>query len=142
MALSFIRSLFLLLSAVEPDLGTKYTQVSSHTGKGFLKSFSVLQMADPTHGRVYVHNLPSISSPIIESVSSNYVDSATALRQNLTYASGTHFVLRADASTVLDPNGPGRNSIRMQSNKKYSTSVTVFVFSFFIVPSYSCFTKH
>lgn len=43
-----------LLAALAPVLGATYAQTDSHTGTGFLKSFSVQAIADPTHGRVYV----------------------------------------------------------------------------------------
>ena len=61
------------------------------------------------------------------SVCSNYVDQATALAQNLTFASDTSFVMRADSFTTLDPNGPGRNAVRIQSNNVYTTHVSVYV---------------
>ncbi|GAV99788.1 glycoside hydrolase family 16 protein [Lentinula edodes] len=96
------------LLAFKLVLGASYTQSDSHTGIGFLKSFSYQAIPDPTHGRV------------------NYVDAYTAANENLTYASGDHFVLRTDYWTVLDPNGPGRDSVRIQSNKQYTTSVMVF----------------
>ena len=35
-------------------LGATYSQTDSHTGTGFLKSFSHQAISDPTHGRVYV----------------------------------------------------------------------------------------
>ncbi|RDB27908.1 putative glycosidase C21B10.07 [Hypsizygus marmoreus] len=89
-------------------LGATYAQTDSHQGSGFLKSFSYQAISDPTHGRV------------------NYVDSATAASQNLTYSSGDHFLLRADFKKVLTASGPGRNSVRLKSNKQYTTSVTVF----------------
>lgn len=54
-----------------------------------------------------------------------YVDQATALSKNLTYASGDTFIMRADHTTTLTASGPGRNSIRIQSNKQYSTHVVV-----------------
>ncbi|KAF9476964.1 2 beta-glucanase [Pholiota conissans] len=85
-----------------------YSQTDSHTGTGFLKSFTVQAMSDPTHGRV------------------NYVDAATAASKNLTFASGNTFILRSDHTTVLKSSGPGRNSVRMQSNKQFTTSVMVF----------------
>jgi hypothetical protein len=53
------------------------------------------------------------------------VDAGTAAGQNLTFASGDHFILRADSHTVLNPSGPGRNSVRLVSNKQYTTSVMV-----------------
>jgi hypothetical protein len=39
----------------------------------------------------------------------NYVNQATALAQNLTYASGNTLIMRADYKTVLSASGPGRN---------------------------------
>ena len=53
----------------------------------------------------------------------NYVNAATAASLNLTYASGDTFILRADSTTVLSASGPGRNSVRIQSNKAYTNSV-------------------
>ena len=57
----------------------------------------------------------------------NYVDQSTALAQNLTFASGDTFIIRADHTTTLSSSGPGRNSVRLQSNKQYSTHVTMSV---------------
>lgn len=56
---------------------------------------------------------------------SNYVDQATAVAQNLTYAKGNSLIMRADYWTHLNPNGPGRNSVRIQSVKQYSNHVAV-----------------
>ncbi|KAH9850499.1 laminarinase [Lenzites betulinus] len=102
------RSFFTLASLVACALGATYQQTDSHQGDGFLKSFTHQAIADPTHGRV------------------NYVDQTTALAQNLTFSSGDHFVIRADDTTVLSASGPGRNSVRLQSNKQYTTHVTVW----------------
>ena len=62
-------------------------------------------------------------------VSRNYIDQATALSKNLTYASGDSFILKADDTTVLSSSGPGRDSVRIQSNKAYTTHVSVYVVS-------------
>lgn len=56
----------------------------------------------------------------------NYVDKTTALAQNLTYASSDHFVLRADYQTTLAAGGPGRNSVRLMSNKQFTKHVVVY----------------
>ena len=56
---------------------------------------------------------------------SNYVDQGTAQSLNLSFASSNSFVMRADASTTLNPNGPGRNSVRLQSNKQYGANTVV-----------------
>jgi len=58
----------------------------------------------------------------------NYVNAATAAAQNLTYASGDHFVLRADYKTTLGSGGAGRNSVRLKSNRQYGVN-TVAVFN-------------
>ncbi|KAG9076025.1 hypothetical protein FRC06_009755, partial [Ceratobasidium sp. 370] len=73
----------------------------------FLSGFDHIAIADPTHGRV------------------NYVNQATAQSLNLTYASGNTFIMRADYKTKLSSSGPGRNSVRIQSKKQYSTHVEV-----------------
>lgn len=55
----------------------------------------------------------------------SYVDQATALAQNLTFVSSDTIVMRADYKTVLSPSGPGRNSVRIMTNKQYTTAVTI-----------------
>ncbi len=57
----------------------------------------------------------------------NYVSKNDALAQNLTYASENTLIIRADDKNVLDPSGPGRNSVRLYSNKEYKNHVTVCV---------------
>jgi hypothetical protein len=104
---------FITLAAVTllfagTTLGAIFQQTDSHQGTGFLKSFQYEAISDPTHGRV------------------KYVDADTAAAQNLTFASGNHFVLRADYKTKLSSSGPGRSSVRLQSNKKYTNAVMIF----------------
>jgi len=89
-------------------LAATYSLADSHVGSDFLNSFTIEAIADPTNGRV------------------NYVNAATAAAQNLTFTSSNTFIMRADHTTVLSASGPGRNSVRMQSNKQYTTSVMVF----------------
>ncbi|KAJ6534325.1 hypothetical protein B0H19DRAFT_1241464 [Mycena capillaripes] len=45
---------------------------------------------------------------------------------NLTFHSADTFILRADHTTVLDPAGAGKNSVRLSSKNTYSTHVAVF----------------
>jgi hypothetical protein len=60
-------------------------------------------------------------------VSSEYVDEATAIANKLTYTTAYDtFVLRADSTTVLNPSGPGRQSVRLKTTKAYSTHVVIF----------------
>ncbi|KAG2008383.1 glycosyl hydrolase family 16 [Coprinopsis cinerea AmutBmut pab1-1] len=85
-----------------------YRLTERHVGNDFLKNFEFEAISDPTHGRV------------------NYVNETIARQEGLAYATGDTFVLRADSTTVLDPKGPGRNSVRLVSRRYYKTSVMVF----------------
>lgn len=62
----------------------------------------------------------------LKTVFRNYVDKTTAQKLNLTYATHNTFVMRADDTTVLSATGPGRNSVRIRSKKRYTTHVAVY----------------
>ncbi|KAF8659936.1 hypothetical protein AX16_001672 [Volvariella volvacea WC 439] len=102
--------LVLILSTLAPGLveGATYTLTDNWVGPAFLDAFMFQNIRDPTHGRV------------------NYVDKDTALAKNLTYATNDSFVLQADSTTVLHPDGPGRDSVRIMTYKTYTTHVAVF----------------
>jgi len=98
-----------VLAAVTPVvLAATYQSSDNFIGNSFFTDFSFEAIADPTHGRV------------------NYVDMATAQSQNLSFASDDTFIMRADSTTVLSASGPGRNSVRIKSNKTYTTHVVIF----------------
>ncbi|THH00761.1 hypothetical protein EW026_g1828 [Hermanssonia centrifuga] len=62
---------------------------------------------DPTHGRV------------------NYVDQATAIAHNYTFATDSKFVMRADYENAVPPYARGRDSVRISSYDAYDESVIV-----------------
>lgn len=96
-------------SSKPPPSGSNvYQLMDKIQGPDFYNAFEWEDIADPTHGRV------------------NYVDMETSKRENLTYASADTFILRTDYKTVLDPAGPGRNSVRIKSKKAYRNHVAVF----------------
>ncbi|KAI0726241.1 putative beta-glucanase from glycoside hydrolase family GH16, partial [Fomitopsis betulina] len=94
--------------AVTSVLAGPYTISQSNIGSDFFTNFQWEAIDDPTNGRV------------------EYVSQATALAENLTYATDTSFVMRADSSTTLNATGPGRKSNRIKSNAQYNTHVAVF----------------
>ncbi|KAJ3509319.1 hypothetical protein NLJ89_g5285 [Agrocybe chaxingu] len=98
----------LLLSSASPSLAATYSLTDTIVGSSFYSAFDWQNIADPTHGRV------------------NYVDQTTSRNQNLTYASSDTFILRTDFRTVLNPSGPGRNSVRIRTKKTYTNHVAVF----------------
>ncbi|KAG7448708.1 2 beta-glucanase [Guyanagaster necrorhizus] len=100
----------LFSSLASPVASVSYSQTDSFVGSQFNSGFTYEAIADPTNGCV------------------NYVNAATAASQNLTYASDDTFILRSDFTTVLSATGPGRNSVRLQSNEQYGSN-TVMVFN-------------
>lgn len=88
--------------------GDVYQVCDTIIGNDFYEAFEFEAIPDPTHGRV------------------NYVDCATARELRLTVATDTDFILRADDTAVLKPNGTGRDSVRIRSVRTYTTHVAVF----------------
>ncbi|KAG1731523.1 glycoside hydrolase family 16 protein [Suillus paluster] len=84
-----------------------YTLIASHVGYDFLGNFSWETEEDPTHGRV------------------NYVDQATALKNNLTFVSDSKFVMRADDTKKVANTSRGRESVRIQSLEAYDDALFV-----------------
>jgi len=100
---SVLSALVLAVGARAATYGVSDTWI----GSAFYSAFTFQAIADPTNGRV------------------NYVNQQTAQAQNLTFASSDTFILRADHTTTLSASGAGRNSVRIQSVKTYSTHVLV-----------------
>ncbi|KAF8901351.1 glycoside hydrolase family 16 protein [Gymnopilus junonius] len=105
-----IRTVFFALSlstAAQVSAAT-YLLTDEIIGLSFYDAFIWESFADPTNGRV------------------SYVDRVTSDMMNLTFASPDTFILRADSENVLDPSGPGRNSVRIRSKQTYTSHVSVF----------------
>ncbi|TFK46261.1 2 beta-glucanase [Heliocybe sulcata] len=100
-------ALYLLACALSAR-AESYSLSSSVVGTQFNDAFEYQAIADPSHGRV------------------NYVDASTAKSKNLTYAHGDTFILRADHTSYLSSNGPGRDSVHLTTTATYSTHVVVF----------------
>ncbi|KAI9433326.1 endo-beta-glucanase [Lactarius indigo] len=112
-----IAPIFFLFFLAPQTLARMYSVADTYQGANFFNTFQFFTGADPTHGRVHV------SSPFR---SLNYVSSGDAKSKGLATVSGGNFIIRADHTTHLDPSGPGRNSVRITSNKQYDTHVTIY----------------
>ncbi|KIM85960.1 glycoside hydrolase family 16 protein [Piloderma croceum F 1598] len=77
-------------------------------GSRFLDAFSFQAIGDPTYGTV------------------NYVNESTAVSKGLVAYTSNSFTLRADDTTRLPGNCPGRDSVRIRSKKTYTTHVAIF----------------
>jgi hypothetical protein len=116
-----------LLVFVPSVLGRFYPLSDNIVGSCFYDEFNFEAITDPTHGRVYAFFILSFAYGSHQLVR-NYVDEATARSKNLTFASEDTFILRADFTTTLNASGPGRDSVRIRTNKAYTTHVAVSVF--------------
>ncbi|KZT66400.1 glycoside hydrolase family 16 protein [Daedalea quercina L-15889] len=97
-----------LLAALAPAARAQlYTLADAYVGASFLSTWSWQTIADPTHGAV------------------NYVDLATAVAHNLTYATPDKFVMRADSTRVVANGTRGRDSVRILSDRAYADSLLV-----------------
>ncbi|KAG2018795.1 glycosyl hydrolase family 16, variant 2 [Coprinopsis cinerea AmutBmut pab1-1] len=93
---------------IRASVALQYGLVETWIGPTFYEKFDWFSIPDWSHGRV------------------NYTDRETSRTLNLTYASSDTFILRGDYKSVLSPTGPGRNSVRIRSKRKFSTHVAVF----------------
>ncbi|EJF65494.1 concanavalin A-like lectin/glucanase domain-containing protein [Dichomitus squalens] len=95
-------------SLLIPLARADYFFKTSYTGRDFLEHWTWQTLDDPTHGRV------------------DYVDQATALQRNLSFASDSKFVMRADSINVVPASAPrGRSSVRIQSVEAFSEAVII-----------------
>ncbi|KAF7793951.1 hypothetical protein EIP86_005075 [Pleurotus ostreatoroseus] len=90
-----------------PTVSTTFVLKDKFVGNDFYSGWKWETDDDPTHGRV------------------NYVDQGTAVARNLTYATDTTFVMRADNQNVVQPGARGRDSVRISSWNAYADSVIV-----------------
>jgi hypothetical protein len=95
-----------LLSA--PVTAASYSLVETWQGKNFLDYFNFHVGTDPTNGYV------------------NYLDKSSAESAGLVKLSDSGSVyLGVDHATTLDPNGKGRDSVRIGSKKYYDQSLVI-----------------
>lgn len=81
----------------------EYKQTHHAVGDGHYDFWNWWGHDDPTHGRV------------------QYVDFDTSRNLNLTGSEGEKFIIRTDTTQgVLDPNGPGRRAVRLESKEAFS----------------------
>ncbi|THH33258.1 hypothetical protein EUX98_g900 [Antrodiella citrinella] len=90
-----------------PAASARFSLKDSYVGQNFLDGWTWDTLDDPTHGRV------------------NYVDKEAALSSNLSYASGSKFVMRADDWNTVDSDARGRDSVRIISRNAYDEALII-----------------
>ena len=66
----------------------------------------------------------------------NYVTADVAASEGLMKTVGSQLFIGVDNNTVLDPNGPGRDSVRIQSNNAYTHALVIADFDH--IPGSGC----
>jgi hypothetical protein len=67
------------------------------------------------------------------------VDAATAQDQGLLANQDGHLILKADSSSVLDPAGAGRNSVRLESKKTFNAGTVAVCVSYIVIQNNTSF---
>ncbi|TRM69606.1 glycoside hydrolase family 16 protein [Schizophyllum amplum] len=99
--------LSLLLVAPTALAQQQYSLVDAFAGPAFYDAFVWETFSDPTHGRT------------------NYVDIGTAISNNLSYATPSKFVMRADYTHVVPASARGRDSVRITSKTAYTEGLYI-----------------
>jgi hypothetical protein len=133
---SFIASLPLLLSGVtafpagpgfpnnrsspvnDVSIQAAYSLMDTYDSSNWLSKFDVQAIADPTHGFV------------------NYVNQQQAQNQGLIRMQNNQVYMGVDTTKVLNPNGVGRDSVRIQSKKAYNHALVIADFAH--IPGSNC----
>ncbi|KAF2000239.1 glycoside hydrolase family 16 protein [Amniculicola lignicola CBS 123094] len=94
------------------------TLIETYDKSNWLSKFNVLNIADPTHGFV------------------TYVSKAQAVAEGLLKSIGSQVYIGVDSKTVLDPNGAGRKSVRLESKRVYNRGLIIADFA--RIPGSNC----
>ncbi|KAM0125969.1 hypothetical protein ACHAO1_010334 [Botrytis cinerea] len=81
---------------------TGYQLEESYSGNSFFDAFDFFTDPDPTHGFV------------------TYVSESAASQQGLISVGSDGVYMGVDSKTILNPSGPGRNSVRIESKKSWT----------------------
>ncbi|KAL1743037.1 hypothetical protein HDZ31DRAFT_65416 [Schizophyllum fasciatum] len=109
MRLAAFSSLVLAASAVAQQ--AQYSLTDAFSGTPYFDAFVWETFNDPTHGRV------------------NYVDISIAIKPNLSYASGSKFIMRTDFTNIVSICVRGRDSVRITFKIAYTEGPRFFPYA-------------
>ncbi|KAL1656855.1 hypothetical protein SLS61_000651 [Didymella pomorum] len=95
-----------------------YGLIDNYDGTNWLNMFDVQDISDPTHGFV------------------DYVNAQEAQQLGLLRTQGSQVYMGVDYTSTLDPNGPGRKSVRIMSKRAYNRALVIADFAH--VPGSNC----
>ncbi|KAF2132329.1 glycoside hydrolase family 16 protein [Dothidotthia symphoricarpi CBS 119687] len=95
-----------------------YSLIDTYDASNWLNKFDVQAIADPTHGFV------------------EYVNAQQAQQLGLLKTQGKQLYMGVDSTSFLNPQGPGRKSVRVQSKTAYNRALVIADFAH--VPGSAC----
>ncbi|KAH7402537.1 endo-1,3(4)-beta-glucanase-like protein [Pyrenochaeta sp. MPI-SDFR-AT-0127] len=95
-----------------------YALIDTYDASNWISKFDVQAIPDPTHGFV------------------EYVNAQQAQQLGLLKAQGNQIYMGVDTWSTLNPNGPGRKSVRIQSKTAYNRALVIADFAH--VPGSNC----
>jgi hypothetical protein len=151
---SFITSLPLLWSSVrafpagpgfpnnrssvvnDVSIQAAYSLIDTYDASNWLSKFDVQAIADPTrmwfeHQTMSEHAGLTFSDGFV-----NYVNQQQAQSQGLIRMQNNQVYMGVDTTKVLNPNGVGRDSVRIQSKKAYNHALVIADFAH--IPGSNC----
>ncbi|KAF1830405.1 mixed-linked glucanase precursor [Decorospora gaudefroyi] len=102
----------------EVHTAATYNLIDNYDASNWLSKFDIQTIPDPTHGFV------------------NYVNLQQAQQQGLLKTQNNQVYMGVDSWSHLNPNGVGRNSVRMQSKRAYNRALVIADFAH--VPGSAC----
>ncbi|KAI9724722.1 MAG: hypothetical protein M1828_003591 [Chrysothrix sp. TS-e1954] len=99
--------LYFLALAMFTVAEAQYSLVDDFSGASFFDNFAFFTDGDPTHGYV------------------QFVDEGTAQNNGLINTKNNQAYMGVDYTSTLDPNGVGRQSVRLTSNKAYTEGLFI-----------------
>lgn len=102
-----VSALALSAAALSTTASASYSLVDHHEGSSFFDGWDFFSGNDPTHGFV------------------TYLDRNTAQNQGLVSTTSNQAYIGVDSWSTLDPNGPGRASVRLTSQKSYNNGLFI-----------------
>ncbi|KAG9200781.1 hypothetical protein G6514_006637 [Epicoccum nigrum] len=95
-----------------------YGLIDTYDGTNWLNMFDVQAISDPTHGFV------------------EYVNAQQAQQLGLLKTQGSQVYMGVDTTSILNPSGSGRKSVRVQSKRAYNQALVIADFAH--VPGSNC----
>ena len=130
MALPILLRVGIVLSSISALAAAQtYHLIDNYDNTNWLQKFTVQNVCEssrpPSAVLLFETNSERYQITDLTGGYVTYVAEGTALQEGLIKTIGNQVYLGVDYTSVLDPNGPGRNSVRLMSNNAYNNGLII-----------------